>query len=80
VEAVLDAPVMADGVGGEGCRRLEVGDIVGSFAGVFPKACFGAAFQAVSLHADDALDETVPVAGGQGIAHREDLGETFFVA
>ncbi len=69
-----------DGVGGERCCRLEAGDILGDLAGVFPEAGLGAALQAITPHADDTGDQTLPVAARQGIAHREDLGEALFVA
>ena len=80
VKAVFNAPMAADGAGGERCCWLETGDIVGSLAGGFPEAGLGAALEAVSPHPDDAGDEALPVATRQGIAHREDLGEAFFVA
>ena len=70
----------ADGVGSERRCRLEAGDIVGGLAGGFPEAGLGAALEAVSLHSDDAGDEALPVAPGQGMAHQEDLGEALFVA
>ncbi len=80
VKAVFDAPMAANGVGGERRCRLEAGDIVGGLAGGFPETGLGAALEAISLHSDDAGDEALPVAPGQGIAHREDLGEALFVA
>ncbi len=80
VKAVFDSPMAADGVGGEGCCRLEAGDIVGGLAGGFPEAGLGAALKAVPLHTDDAGDEALPVACLQGVAHREDLGDALFMA
>ena len=80
VKAVFNAPMAADGVGSERRCRLEAGDIVGSLAGGFPEAGFGAALEVVSLHPDDAGDEALPVAPHQGLAHQEDLGEALFVA
>ncbi len=67
-------------MGGERRCRLEAGDIVGGLAGGFPEAGLGAALEAISLHSDDAGGKALPVAPGQGIAHREDLGEALFVA
>jgi len=80
VVAVFDAPVAADGVCGEERCRLEVGEVVGGLAAVFPKAGLGVALETITLDADDALDETVPIAAQEGIAYREDLGEALFVA
>ena len=80
VEAVLDAPMAADGGGGELRCRLDVGDIVGGLAGGFPKAGFGAALEAVSLHTDDAGDDALPAASLQGVGDLEDLGDACFVA
>ncbi|MCK5365279.1 MAG: hypothetical protein KAR22_20005, partial [Gammaproteobacteria bacterium] len=68
VQAILDVPVVTDGVGGERGGDLEVGDEIGGLAGVFPKAGFCAALQAIALDADDAFDVALPVAAGEQIA------------
>jgi hypothetical protein len=80
VQAILDVPVVTDGVGSERCGDLDVGDEIGGLAGVFPMAGFCAALQAVALDTDDALDGALPVAAGEQIAWCKDRCRALLVA
>jgi hypothetical protein len=80
VQAILDVPVVTDGVGSERCDDLDVGDEIGGLAGVFPMAGFCAALQAVALDTDDALDGALPVAAGEQIAWCKDRCRALLVA
>ena len=80
VMSVFYAPMLPDSMGSVGWSGLEVGNIIGSLTGGFPKASLGIAVETVALDADDSFDQPVPIAISQGVAQGKGLGAALFTA
>ena len=81
VVAVLDAPMASNGGGPFGRRETGGGrDVKGDLATLVPQAGGGGVKQGAAGDADDGLDEGLPLGPGQGVADREDLNGTIFLA
>jgi len=79
VGAVLDAPMVADGLGADGGWQDDVGDKPGGLAGGAPQTGRGGAGEHVASDADDRVDMVSPLGIGQAVARREDLDQTGLV-
>jgi hypothetical protein len=76
VGAVLDAPVVADGLGTDRGWQDGVADKQGGLAGDAPEPGCGGAGENVAIDADDRADMASPLGVGQAVAWREHLDQT----
>ena len=80
VGAILDVPVVTDGLGTLSRWQHDVADKQGGLADIAPKASGGGADEYVAIDADNRTDVAIPLGVGQAVARREYFDRTGFVA
>jgi len=80
VGAVLDAPVVANGVGADGGWQDDVADKHGGLAGSAPESGRSRAGENVAIDPDHRADVASPLGFGQAVAWREYLDQAGLVA